>query len=497
MLRTLYGKLSLALFGLLLVMGGLALTWTLISTQLYLSEARQRLNRDLARHIVEEIPLLEGSRVNQRGLEEIFHMLMVVNPTIEVYLLGSGGEILAYSAPPDRVRQERVSLGPVRRFLEGGRGLPISGDDPRNPGSHKVFSAAPIEVDGRTEGYVYVVLGGEEYDSVVGVLAGSYALGLGARWIAGSLLVVGMAGLVLFALLTRRLRRLSDDVRAFREADFLEPPPEAGAPPEVESGDEIDRLRSVFSEMAGRIALQVDELRETDLRRRELVAGVSHDLRTPLAALRGYLETLQLKEDSLEAAERREYLEIAARHSERLARLVADLFELATLESREPDLNREPFAPGELVQDVLPKFRLAAERKGVDLEAELQGGLPLVPGDIRLVERVLENLLENAVRFTPRGGRVTVSVEPWNGEVALRVTDTGCGIPADELPHVFDRYYRGPNGNPEPGAGVGLGLAIARRIVELHGGRISAGSAPGRGTVITFTLPREEAVMET
>jgi len=222
--------------------------------------------------------------------------------------------------------------------------------------------------------------------------------------------------------------------------------------------------------------------------RRELVANVSHDLRTPLASLHGYLETLVLKGDRLDPAERRRYLEIAARHSGKLGRRVTELFELSKLDACDVRLQRERFSPAELVQDVVQKFQLQSERTGVELATERRGDLPFVDADIGLVERALENLLGNAIRHTPGGGRVTVCVDTAAGNARIVVSDTGPGIATDELDSVFDRFYRGRNGESS-GEGAGLGLAIAKRIVELHGGTIRADSPPGEGAVLSFTLP--------
>jgi two-component system OmpR family sensor kinase len=244
-------------------------------------------------------------------------------------------------------------------------------------------------------------------------------------------------------------------------------------------------LATTFEEMSARIGLQLEQLREVDLHRRELVANVSHDLRTPLASLRGYLDTLLLKEGTLSKEEQRRFLEIASRHSERLGRLVDELFELAKLDAQVTPPRAEPFSMPELVQDVVQKFQLRAEGAGVRLAAEFLHELPPVDGDIALMERVLENLIENAIRYTPAGGRVTVALAAEEGKVVVRVSDTGRGITEESLPRIFDRFYRGDD---PTGGGAGLGLSIARRILELHGATLTAQSAVGQGTVFSFAL---------
>jgi signal transduction histidine kinase len=223
------------------------------------------------------------------------------------------------------------------------------------------------------------------------------------------------------------------------------------------------------------------------------VANVSHDLRTPIASLHGYLETLLLKEGQLSREEQRTYLQIALNHSEKLAALVADLFELARLDSGEIRIHDEPFMLAELVQDVLLKFQLASQRSGVTLDADFPKDLPFVSADIKLIERVLDNLVENALRHTASGGTVKVLLRPQGEAVTVQVADTGRGIPEVDLNRIFDRFYQAHEGDRSSNDGAGLGLAIAKRILELHGITIAVDSEVGVGTTFRFALPFSHA----
>lgn len=485
--RTLYAKLALGLALLLGLAGVVFVIGHLLTTRAFLQEVHQKLHRNLAANLVKETPLMRDGRPDEEGLKEAFHYLMVVNPSIECYLLDPEGRILAFSAPPERVVRDRVSLEPVRRFESDAASLPILGDDPRGEDRRKPFSVAPILSAGGLEGYLYVVLGGEQWDSALDMLQSSYILRLGVWSLVAALVLVLAAGLFLFNHLTRRLRRLDAAMASFRD----------GAPSgSVEAlvsrsgtgDDEIDRLRATFAGMAERITSQIQELDRADRLRRELVANVSHDLRTPLTTLQGYLETLLIKEADLSPEDKRRYLEIASGRCERLSTLVSELFELAKLDASETRPEVERFSLGELVQDVTRDFQLSAERRGIRLEPHLVDGLPLVRGDVGLIARVLENLVGNALRHTPESGRVTVSVAADGNGVVVRIRDTGCGISPDELPHVFDRFYQ-IDRDAESSAGAGLGLAIARKILELHESEIRVESRPGAGTTFSFHLP--------
>lgn len=492
MFKTLYARLAAVLVLLLGVMAALYIALTLYSTRMYLQEVGQKFNRNLAENLVAGKDLIRAGRVNNDALQDIFHMYMVINPTIEIYLLDHEGKIVAFSAPPGKVQRQQVSLEPVRRFLGGAPALPILGDDPRDARRRKVFSAAPIVSAEGTQGYLYVVLAGEEYESVAQLLEGSYVLRLSAWAGAASLLFGLIAGLVLFNLLTRRLTRLSSAMVAFQEKST--DAPEVFQDVDVDSEDEVGRLGATFKQMANRIVAQLRALKQTDNLRRELVANVSHDLRTPIASLHGYLETLLLKESQLSQQQRRQYLEIALRHSAHLARLVAELFELAKLDAEDISLHREPCAIGELVQDVLLKFQLGAREADIDLQGNIPQELPLVLADIGLIERVLDNLIDNALRYTSAGGAVKVSLSARGTQVDVRISDTGCGIAAEEIPRLFDRFYRGQSSsNDSAGSGAGLGLAIAKRILDLHGTSIEIESERGVGTTFGFSLPLARA----
>lgn len=493
MFRTLYSKLAAVLLGLFALVGAAAVVGTLHMLTLYQLESSQKLNRTLARHLADQNLLANPGEANPQRLREMFDMQMVVNPSIQIYLLDADGGITAYSAPPDQVKAQRVGLDSVRAFLSAGAQFPILGDDPRRPGQRRIFSAAQIPAEGRAQGYLYVVLADPVHERVANLVSQSDVIKLAAAVAAAGIVLALLVGLAVFALITRKLRELADGVERLQAADFSERP-QLPRLPEGRSGDEIDRLGASLREMATRIAIQVQKLRQTDVLRRELVANVSHDLKTPLATLQGYVDTLLLKDDLLPAAERRHYLGVASRSCQRLSKLVADLIELAKLDANEVTPQTEPFSPGELLQDVAQKFQLKAEQHRIRLETDLPERVPYVSADIGLIERVLENLIGNALAHTGPGGVVRLGLNTEGGKVVLRVSDTGCGIPAEEIPHVFERFYRANGADWEKGGNAGLGLAITKSILDLHGSQMKVESQVGEGTSFAFALP--EAKLE-
>ena len=492
MIRTLYGKLSVALVAIVLAIAALYAVLTLVATRHHLLVTEQRLNRDLARDLVADRNLVEEGRINESALKEMFHDYMTINPSIEIYLLDPEGRILSFSADPGVVERRRVSLGPVRKFLAGDDAYPLLGDDPRSHDGQKAFSVTAVPSEQDPEGYLYVVLLGERVDSIDALLHTSIIARYSGFALVVSIVVGSLAGLVVLHAMTRRLRRLTNHIDQFRAGGFRTFEP--FATPGPGGGDEIAQLGRAYDEMAARIGEQLDALEKTDALRREMVAHVSHDLRTPLATLHGYIETLKLKGAELDPAERERYLAVALDQSERLRRLVGDLFELAKLDAQEQTPACEPVALADLVNDVAQKFQLEAQRRGSTIDIDAGRGLPMVDADIALVERVIENLIDNALSHSPNGGSIRIPIAAGGDAVRVTVSDSGPGIAPEHLPRVFDRFYQAGNAH-RGNAHAGLGLAIAKRIVELHGARLEVRSTLGRGTAFSFQLPEHTPAM--
>jgi signal transduction histidine kinase len=227
-----------------------------------------------------------------------------------------------------------------------------------------------------------------------------------------------------------------------------------------------------------------ERLGSNEQRRRDLLADIAHELRTPLSVIQGHTEGML---DGLYPADPA-HLEPLLEETKVMARLLDDLQTLSTAEAGALRLHRELIQPGQLVEDAVAAFRTRAATAGVDLKARAEDGLPLIEVDSVRMAEVLSNLVSNALRHTPSGGSVLIAADrDGDGRgVAFTVRDTGVGIPAETLPHVFDRFVKGADSR-----GAGLGLAIARTLVEAHGGRITAESAPGHGTTMRFVVPVE------
>jgi signal transduction histidine kinase len=256
----------------------------------------------------------------------------------------------------------------------------------------------------------------------------------------------------------------------------------------VTGNDEMASLARTFNEMAARLQAAAEQQRELDTLRRNLIAWAGHDLRTPLASVRAIVEALA---DGVvdDPATVDRYLHTAQREIRSLSLLIDDLFELAQLEAGglRPDLS--PNSISDLISDTMESFSELAARREVTLKGHAEPGVDPVLMDVQLVGRVLSNLLGNGLRHTPAGGAVRIQASRADEWVLVEMLDTGEGISEEDLPHIFERFYRGEKSRSRASGGSGLGLAIARGIVEAHGGQIGVESAAGRGTRFFFTLP--------
>ncbi len=314
-----------------------------------------------------------------------------------------------------------------------------------------------------------------------------------------SALVAAISGIIVSRSLGRRLSPLEQTARKMADGDLT-------LRIEDTSRDEIGRVGQAFDQMAGKLqdSLQALENEKAQVEallnaRRDLVANISHDLRTPIASLAAHLETLSEHPERLEA-----YLPILSDETDRVSGLIGDLFELSRLDAHELELDLSPVALSEVIDKVVTTYQgLAWEQRRIVLEARLPEALPSVQADAQRAEQVLVNLIANGLRFTPEGGIVTIEAEARPQAVEVRVSDTGIGIPPEDLPHIFERSYRGDRArtlqSPEDrlGSGSGLGLAIVKGLVDAMEGTVDATSTPGEGTCVRFRLPLADGLRST
>ena len=449
--------------------------------------------------------------------------LLFFEPDSQLYLLRTDGSVIVSTSAKPLPPGYRVTMQPLMDAM-GSTPMPyVMGEDPERPGADNgaIIAALPltsavIRPDQPIAGYLYLVC--QKPIASEGRLE-AFRSTFARPALASILAVVVLATLLtawITATVTRPLRRLTDAVAAVEREGLTAVAADVAltrTPDSFDlytSRDEFGQLASGFRAMLMTLRAQWEALRRLDHFRREGVSNLSHDLRSPLTATAACLETLDTRWAADPArypnqAADRQLVEVALRNTRNAARLVQSLGDLAQLDEPEFKLHTELLDAAELLDDIAVRFAARAEQQRVELIAEPAAGdqPTFVAIDIELFERAVANLVDNALKFCPPGGRITLAARgrtdptPHSGSgparrlVEVRVSDSGPGIPAADLAHLFDRFYQSRQ-SVEPASsegGKGLGLAIVKRIAELHGGSVSVDSELGHGTTVTLSLP--------
>ncbi|TMP16419.1 HAMP domain-containing sensor histidine kinase [Pseudoalteromonas sp. S2893] len=488
---SLYQKLAVSLVVIFCFICALVYSW---SKQLELTSkhhGEQNLHLALAEHLVQDNPLIKEGVYDYAALENLFHTLMLLGPAFEFYFVDENGKILTYSAEPGKVKRTHINLAPLKKLINNPAAAPIYGDDPRNKAQQKIFSVAPVFNNDKLQGYLYVIIGGEAYDTSLNTIKNNDKLWLAALWLGAALAFLLIAMLILLRFFTNPIQRLARDVSNIEAANYSLTDTKLSNY-STQKSNEVHSLGRNIQAMVTRIDEQFKALEQSDKQRKELLTHLSHDLRTPLASLQGFLEVLNQSGSQLSAQEQQEYLHVSLNNCAQLKQLIEQIFELAHLENGEISIHKETFNLGELIYDCIAKFSLTAEKKGLNLTVEPAiCDFPVV-ADIAKLERVLSNLIDNAIRHTPKGGSIAVNVKRIDEkQLFVQVSDTGVGIKHDELNAIFNPHYQASNSNNEGRQQGGLGLAICKGLLKLMDSDINVQSELGKGTMFSFNLPQK------
>ncbi|MFH4965244.1 HAMP domain-containing sensor histidine kinase [Gaetbulibacter sp. M235] len=477
----LFWKITAVFTTLLIVLG---IVFLMIASQLsksYYTTAHQKLYGDLAGHLASFTQPFKNGKPDIAVTHDIIHSTMVANPSVEIYLLDTIGTIVDYVVPDTTVQMHKVNMEKVKQWLKSDDMNRPMGDNPKQPNESSIFSVAPVYETGRLSGYVYAVLASEKQKEILESLNNQFYVRLGSYIFFSALLIAFLIGVVIFFIMTNSISRITTTVKRFKEGDY------SARINEQDKGD-LGTLSSTFNDMADVIVDNFDKITATDKYRQELIANISHDLRTPLSIIQGYLETLMIKRDDLSEEDKNKYLSIMHDKTKKLSVLVDQLFQYAKLEANLVKPEKEPFLINELASDILMAYRFKADEKSIELNLDSPRKLPAVFADIALTERVFQNLLDNAFKFTPNGGSITIKLMETKTHIKIQVSDTGIGIAPEEITHIFERHKQlGTESIAKKG--MGIGLAIVKKILELHQTQIDVSSKLGEGTIFWFDLP--------
>lgn len=481
----LFWKIIAVFTGLLIILGIVFVIIAAKFSTAYYTSAHQQLYGNLAHHLATFTQPFRNGKPDTTVTHDIIHSTMVANPSVEVYLLDTAGNIVDYVVPDTTVQMHRVAISKVKQWLAAKNGQRPLGDNPKHPEEPGIFSAAPVYENNQLVGYVYAVLASEKQKQILASLNNHLHVRLASYMFFAALLAAFIVGAITFYLLTDSIHRIASVVKRFKEGDYT-------ARIEGNVKGNLGILTSTFNDMADEIVSNIEKISATDKFRQELIANVSHDLRTPLSIMQGYIETLMIKKDQLSREQNDKYLSIVYDSSKKLSLLVEQLFQYAKLEANLVTPQKESFLINELASDILAAYQLNAGQRAIQLTMKTTGNISPVFADIALTERVFQNLLDNAFKFTPDGGSITIQLTQIKEGVKVQVADTGAGIAAEDQPYIFERYKQ-LGRNEKPKKGMGIGLAIAKKILELHQTAIEVTSEPGRGTAFRFVLPLSPA----
>lgn len=388
---------------------------------------------------------------------------------VPFYIVDAEGRLIANFGVPGLTDDTRIPADELEILTEG---KSIRGEYSDRSGNRFLVSGAPIYDGGHFLGGVYVLSSIEDiYQSIEKVRYMLVLSGIGALFLALGVIVV------LSRTLSNPLLQMEKATRKIARGDL-------NTRVKVKTADEIGTLGQAINDLAR-------ELKRYQETRSELFANISHELRTPVTYLEGYVNIL--KEGLYQSEEEKEqYLEIIKQESTRLSRLINDLLELSKMEEGKMTLNQEWIDMREMIETILPRVELQAKKKGLQLKVDIQDNLPLINVDGLRMEQIVTNLLDNALRYTDHGW-VGIRIErARSGDLMISIEDSGKGIPEDELPYIFERFYRVEKSRSRDFGGTGLGLAIVKQLVDMQGGTISVFSEVGKGTRFQILFPANQ-----
>jgi signal transduction histidine kinase len=450
--------------------------------------------REFAQRLAETHPdLMSRLQNDSRGVGDLLSQYVLLSPKTGLYMLDDEGRVLS-SAGEGKIfwGNYKVGVAKVKQSIQNDPTVPIYSDDPDALGKGCIVAAYPLPAAGGG-GWIYVVARSADLSTVAPELLASYTIRIAVK-VGLVTLALGIAlTLLMMTVLTRPLTELTTAAERIQRKGSSGSNANAGDTvdldlPFASRKDEIGKLSNAFRDLVSRLRLEVARVTQGDAQRREMIASVSHDVRTPLTALIAQLETIRLKGKDFPLHEQHRLFDQALGNTFHLKKLTDSLAELAYLDSPEVKAVMEPMPICELSDDIVQRFIPRAESDGMKLKLDFKEGLPRIPVDAGLFDRALSNLIDNALRYSPKDGTVSVAVELVRaGAIRVSVKDEGPGLALADQGRVFERFYQGSTHRSLRGSS-GLGLAIVKRVAELHHGRVGVTSELGNGASFWLEL---------
>ncbi len=475
---SIFSRIIVLIAGLITVLAAVFIAITYFVATSYYDSSTQLLNKDVAAHIAEFTAPFGANGLNKRKADSVFHDAMVLSPNSEVYFLDTAGSVIDFyeKSKQPSIRQWKVPLDAIDRHIAAGGKDYIKGPDPRDPAHAKIFSAAEVVRDGRRLGYIYVILASSEARVVASMLLSNHVIVLSIAAFSCVIILSLLLSFLYVRRIQRRFMRVVDVLERFQGGDFE-------ARFKLHRQDGLAPIKSAFNTMADLLVYHINRLTKSEAERKAFIAGITHDLRNPLSIAGGYAETLLMKarQGTLTQQQQDDYAKLMLQKMRQVESMVEQLHDLSTLESVTYTPKREPFMFSELLQEVLHAFQPAADEKSLSVDCEDCKDDAYINADVGMMERVLQNLVNNAIDYSPEKATVALSLRREGQELILRIENNGT------LPQELIQWLSEEDSStysPMPQA-PSLGLSIVKRILHIHQYPFAARNA---GTTIVFEI---------
>lgn len=446
---------------------------TYYSAEKYHLASTQLLNRDVAAHIAKFTSPFEKNGINKKVADSVFHHAMVLSPSIEVYFLDTRGNVMSYYGKDGEIKSSHVELQPVLKYLSANGRLFIKGEDPRDSGTEKIFSAAEVNLNGSLLGYIYVILDSKEFRHASAELYNEHI----SKLLLNAFLFVIVGSVIITWLYARRVdKRLNNMISIldkFNHGDY-------NARFASDTNNEFAVFTNSFNRVADLLGENMSDLKRSEKVRKQLIVNISHDLRTPLAVARGYAETLLMgRKEELAEEHCNEYTKLIVQHILQVESMATQLFELSRIDSPEIIAHKQPFVFSEILTEMVHSLAMTASQKSIEIDCEKCEDHSWIFADIKMMESAIQNIILNAIRYTPEQNTILLSTEHETNTVIFKADNPGKPF-SDEMLSWLNQESA-VSSDLSPNATVGL--TIVKRIAALHNYTIEASSANGRNII--------------
>ncbi len=478
---SIFRRIAIMVFALITILGVLFMALTYYATTHYHLASTQLLNKDVAAHIAKFASPFDRFGINKRKADSVFKNVMILNPSTEVYFLDTAGNIMDFYGPNKEIKLWKVPLENIDKFILAKGEEYVKSPDPKDQSQDKIFSAAEVIVKSKKLGYIYVILGSNEYKNVSDLLFKSHISNLAIKAFIFIILLSIALSLLYIQSIQKRFNSMVKVLEKFQNGDF-------NARFKIKDNDELASVSLAFNKMADLLTYNIDQLTKSEMERKDFIANISHDLLTPLSIARGYAETIVIKKHEISQKEIDNYVDMIQKKMLQVEHMVKQLFELTKMESPGFKANKESFVLSEIVQETVNTFQLTASQKDLNLKCIQCQYHVWVNADIKLMERVIQNLVDNAVKNTRENGIITVALRVENNNLIFDVENTGDLLSEELINWINSEEAKDAESANKP-ARSGLGLVIVKKILRLHGSVLKAHHVNDSGNIFSFSLP--------